>query len=90
MLRIGNGYLKSGKYSPFIASFMGHWITLWGYNDKEKAFYVYDSYVPARRHNKTIPIGNTKRTYEEVLRDWGKGFPHSRRYLYIVAGVNNQ
>lgn len=84
MLRIGNGYLKSGKYNPFIASFMGHWITLWGYNDKEKTFYVYDSYVPAGRHDKTVPIGNTKRTYQEILRDWGKGFPYPWRYRYIT------
>ena len=67
MLRIGNGYSKSGKYSSFVASFLGHWITLWGYNDDEKVFYVYDSYVSLKRHDKTIPIGNTKRTYAENL-----------------------
>ena len=61
MLRIGNGYSKSGKYSSFVASFVGHWITLLGYNDDEKVFYVYDSYVSLKRHDKTIPIGNTKR-----------------------------
>jgi len=86
MLRIGNGYSKSGKYSSFVASFMGHWITLWGYNDDEKVFYVYDSYVSLERHDKTIPIGNTKRTYAEILRDWGKGFPPIWHYGFIEVG----
>ena len=86
MLRIGNGYSKSGKYSSFVASFLGHWITLWGYNDDEKVFYVYDSYVSLKRHDKTIPIGNTKRTYAEILRDWGKGFPRMWKYSFIKAG----
>jgi len=86
MIRIGNGYSKNGKYSSFVASFMGHWITLWGYNDEEKVFYVYDSYISLKRHDKTIPIGNTKRTYAEIVRDWGKGFPLTRRYSFIKAG----
>lgn len=85
-LRIGNGYSKSGRYSPFVASFMGHWITLWGYNDEKQIFYVYDSYVSLERHDKTIPVGNTTRTYAEILRDWGKGFPFVWRYTFIVAG----
>ncbi len=84
ILRIGNGYFPNGKYSNITGSFFGHWITIWGYNDKEKAFYVYDSCVPLEKHDKTIPIGNTKRTYEEILRDWGKGFPYSQRYRYIT------
>lgn len=86
MIRIGNGYLKNGKYSSLAAYFIGHWITLWGYNDEEKVFYVYDSYVPLKRHDKTIPIGNTKRTYSEVLRDWGKGFPPAWRFSFIKVG----
>lgn len=86
MLRIGNGYSKSGKYNSFVASFMGHWITLWGYNDEEKVFYVYDSYVSLKRYDKTIPIGNIKRTYAEMIRDWGKGFPPIWRYSFIKVG----
>lgn len=86
MLRVGNGYSKSGKYSPFIASFMGHWITLWGYNDEEGVFYIYDSYVPLKKHDKTIPIGNIKRTYKEIIRDWGKGFPSVWHYAFIKIG----
>lgn len=32
-VRIGNGYLPNGKYSGLLASIIGHWITLWGYED---------------------------------------------------------
>lgn len=83
MIRIGNGYLRSGGYSKLIAHFMGHWITLWGYNDEEKVFYIYDSYVPVYRYDKTLPIGNVKRTFAEVLRDVSLGFPWQWRYNYI-------
>ena len=86
MLRIGNGYGKDGKYRPWVASFLGHWITLWGYDDEKGLFYVYDSYVAKNKHDKTVPIGNITRTYAEVLRDWGKGFPFAWRYLYIKVG----
>ena len=83
MLRIGNGYLPNGKHSKLIAAFIGHWITLWGYNDDEGVFYVYDPYLSIKRYDKTIPIGNVKRTFDEVLRDMGYGFPFARRYNYI-------
>jgi len=79
MLRIGNGYAKSGTYHSSVAYFVGHWISLWDYDDEKQIFYVYDSYVALARHDKTIPIGNTTRTYAEILRDWGKGFPFAWR-----------
>jgi hypothetical protein len=88
MVRIGNGYLKSGRYSKFVAIFGGHWVTLWGYNNLEKVFYVYDSYVPLGRHDKNIPVGNVKRTYQQILRDIGKGFPLRWRYHYIALDVS--
>ncbi len=85
MLRVGNGYLPNGKYSNLIASFIGHWITIWGYDNREQVFYIYDSCVSLNKHNKTIPVGNTKRTSEEVLRDWGKGFPWLWQYNFIAV-----
>src|SRR3989344_5451652 len=83
MIRIGNGFLKNGKYNSLVAYFVGHWITLWGYDDEKQIFYIYDSYVPLERHNKTIPVGNTTRTFSEILRDWGKGFPAIWRHSFI-------
>ncbi len=85
MIRIGNGYLKNGKYSSLFAHFIGHWITIWGYDDKEQVFYIYDSCVPLTKHDKTIPIGNTRRTFSEVLRDWGRGFPPAWQYRFIKS-----
>ena len=86
MLRIGNGFSKNGRYNSFIASFLGHWITLWGYDDEKQIFYVYDSYVALAKHDKTIPIGNITRTFTEILRDWGRGFPPFWRYCFIKIG----
>ena len=85
MIRIGNGYLPSGKYLTILGKVVGHWITLWGYDDEEKAFYVYDSAIPKKHYDKGIPIGNKKRTYSEISRDWeGALTPWLfKRYLYI-------
>ncbi len=70
MLLIGNGYTKNGKFNFLRAQIVSHWITLWGFDDKKKIFYVYDSAVPKKLYDKNIPIGNKKRTYLEILRDW--------------------
>lgn len=80
MIVIGNGYTREGKYHPWRAMVYGHWITLWGYNDKKKMFYVYDSYTSPQFYNKNIPIGNVERTYDQVLRDW-KGALNTRVLL---------
>ncbi len=77
MLRIGNGYVTN-KYNPIIGKLIMHWITLWGYDRRKKIFYVYDSGLPKKYWNKNLPIGNTLRTYKEILRDWNFG----RRQLW--------
>ena len=72
MIRIGNGYLGDG-YNPVIGRLTPHWITLWGYDDSKKIFYVYDSALAIKYWDKTLLTGNTTRTYQEILRDWNFG-----------------
>lgn len=93
MIRIGNGYFRSKKYNPFMGKIIGHWITLWGYDDKENVFYVYDSGLTKNLYE-DIPVGNTRRTYDEILRDWtfGRGqfwawYISPDNYVYIK--INN-
>lgn len=85
VLLIGNGYRQDGNYSSFKAKLVSHWITLWGYDDKERVFYVYDSAVPKDRYDRDIPTGNKKRKYDDVIRDWGARILSfgSWKYLYI-------
>ena len=73
MIRIGNGYFRSNTYNPILGKIVTHWITLWGYDDKEKVFYVYDSGLTKKLYDSSVPIGNTKRTYDEIIRDWNFG-----------------
>lgn len=82
MLHIGNGYAKDGSWNPIKWQLIAHWISAWGYSDREKVFYVYDSCVPPDRYD-DIPIGNVKRTYEQILRDWCGGFPWWWRNQYV-------
>lgn len=85
IVAIGNGYKKDGSYSWLKAKIVGHWISLWGYNDLKKIFYAYDSSVPKTLHDKTLSVGNVKRTYSEFIRDWyGSFYMWKRRYLYIT------
>lgn len=67
LLSIGNGYKQNGEYSSIRAKIIGHFITLWGYDDRKQVFYVYDSAVPKNSYDGDIPIGNKKRTYAEIL-----------------------
>ena len=87
ILMIGNGYSQNGNYSSLRAKLVLHWITLWGYDDSKGVFYVYDSAVPTNLYDKEIPIGNKKREYERVIRDWGAGFISFGfwKYLYITV-----
>lgn len=84
MMHIGNGYSKNGIWSKVRWRIVSHWITLWGFDDEKGVFYIYDSAVPLRYHDKSIPAGNIQRTYQQVLRDWGGGPRWSWRYGYIT------
>lgn len=96
MMRIGNGY-NTDKYEPLFGRLQGHWITLWGYDDSDRIFYVYDSGLPRQYWNVELPIGNTTRTYEEIIRDWNFGlwqfwtwpFLGIGRNQYIEIQINN-
>lgn len=70
MIVISNGYTREGEYLTWRAGVFSHWITLWGYDDKERMFYVYDSYTSPQFYSKNMQVGNVKRTYDEILRDW--------------------
>jgi len=96
MIRIGNGYTFSNRYSPFWGRIILHWITLWGYDDKKQEFYAYDSALPRKywEVNK-LPTGNTKRKFHEILRDWkfGKWNPlawSTWREDYVYIKVQNK
>lgn len=73
MIRMGNGYFRSTIYNSLLGKLVPHWVTLWGYSDKEKIFYIYDSGLTKNLYMNDIPIGNTIRTYEEIIRDWNFG-----------------
>jgi len=93
MIRIGNGY-ATDKYNPLLGRIIGHWITLWGYDGE--AFYVYDSGLRRKFWNPSLPIGNTIRTSEEILRDWKFGklqawyWPFSGRENYQYFSVSSR
>lgn len=70
-IAIANGYSwKRRSYSQLQAVHRKHFITVLGYDDDPSEFYVYDSVVPMEHHDSTVPIGNTRKSYEEMLRDW--------------------
>jgi len=40
ILRIGNGYMGNGRFNTLKALIFGHWISVWGFSDNKKVFYV--------------------------------------------------
>ncbi len=91
IMMVGNGYQRNGEYSRLKAAIVGHIITVWGYDDSERVCYLYDSAVPKDHYSKKIPIGNIKRTYKQVLRDWHGALPSRLlwrdSYRYIEVGL---
>ncbi len=91
ILMVRNGYQANGEYSRLKAALVGHIITVWGYDDREGVCFVYDSAVPKKLYAPNIPIGNIKRTYEQVLRDWYGALPSRLlwrgSFRYIEVGL---
>ncbi len=79
------GRYGESLYGKARRNWMGHWISIWGYDDEKKIFYVYDS--AKQDSSGTLPIGNAQRTFEELSRDWrGPSLlvPRHREYSYIA------
>ena len=85
MLRVGNGYTKRGRWYWLPWQLVGHWVTIWGYDDADGVFYIYDSWIPAI-NNQNLPVGNIKRKFDDVVRDWQGGFPFWWRRSYLAIG----
>ena len=45
ILSIGNAYLRRGRYTAWSRWLLGHYLTVYGYDNDEEVFYVYDSYL---------------------------------------------
>ena len=85
VISIGNGYSPPGKYSSLRRHLIAHWISIWGYDDNKKVFYIYDSYADPKSYDE-VPIGNVKRSYDQILRDWrGSIYTRVRSFLYITV-----
>jgi hypothetical protein len=92
LLAIGNGYLQRGEYTPLARYFIGHFITIYGYSDREKVFYIYDPYLKDPYPGE-IPVGNETRTYQELLRDWQGPFYYKligMDHVFIPAALNDK
>ena len=87
ILLIGNGYSPKGRYSALRMQCISHWISIWGYDDNNKVFYIYDSYRDKNYYDE-IPIGNIKRSYAQVLRDW-KGPLMLRKINFLYMPIGN-
>jgi len=85
ILAIGNGHLRRGVYYPWARLLLGHYITLYGYNDVQRRFAIYDSYLDGTPRE-PIPAGNETRGYDELLRDWRGPVYYAlvgRRHVYL-------
>lgn len=67
LLLIANAY-GSGE-NPSVPRSLLHWhyITLRGYDEKKQVFFIYDSNTKKRKFS-NLPIGNSRFTYQELIR----------------------
>ena len=84
ILLISNSYDHEGNYRQFIGKIVGHWISMWGFDDTKKVFFVYDSFRERNSFDK-VPIGNVQKPYDVLLRDWKGPFFLLSRYVYITV-----
>lgn len=91
VIAIGNGHLHRGQYRPAARLILGHYLTLYGFDDPTETFFVYDSYLDGQPDG-WLPAGNETRTYSEILRDWSGPIYYpvlGRRYVYIPTTPRN-
>jgi hypothetical protein len=69
LLAIGNGHIERGRYSSLARFFIGHFITIYGYDTARELFYIYDAWLEGVFEGE-IPIGNEVRTFAQFLQDW--------------------
>lgn len=82
---IGNGHIKRGRYNGLARLFIGHFITVLGYCEKNECFYIYDSYLKGN-YPEELPVGNEIRSFNVFLRDWAGPVYYNligMKYLYI-------
>ena len=59
VLLTGHGYkTKWDSFNPLKAFFGQHYISIWGYDNIKKGFYIYDSSIKQTKINRSLPIGN--------------------------------
>lgn len=88
ILAIGNGHLARGRYIAALRLVVGHYLTLYGFDDDSETFFVYDPYLQGPP-DEPLPAGNEQRSYAEILRDWRGPLYYpliGRRHAYIPVG----
>lgn len=92
LLAIGNGYLQRGVYTPIARFFIGHFITIYGYSDEERFFYIYDPYLKDAFPGE-IQVGNDTRSFSELIRDWRGPLYYKlvgMDHVYIPSGFDDK
>lgn len=87
ILSVGNGYLRRGRYTRWTSLLLGHYLTIYGYDDRQGFFFVYDSFLGG---DPTEPLagGNEVRDYQAMIRDWRGPLYYpliGRRYSYLAV-----
>lgn len=84
ILLISHAYSSKRNFSFRRAATKQHYISLWGYNDEKKVFYVYDSNVEKKnKDGKKLPAGNITISYDRLI--WYRRL--SMRWLHRNFGI---
>lgn len=85
ILSVGNGYLRRGRYSRWATFVLGHYLTIYGYDEGRDLFFVYDSFLDGDPPE-PLAAGNDTRGYLDLIRDWQGPLYYpiiGRRFAYL-------
>ena len=87
LLFISHAYTGKKKFIRTNAILFQHYITLWGYNDKEDHFYIYDSSAADELIKTDLPAWNSFMEYRDLMTYWRRAGLGIMNYTYISTNI---
>jgi hypothetical protein len=69
ILYVRSSYSRKGEEHKIRSYLVGHYISILGYDDNLKVFFIYDP-LRSKEYQEKLPIGNVSRSYKKILEDW--------------------
>lgn len=83
ILVIWHAYKWKKDFSLLKAIWVQHYMSIWGYDDDQEIFYIYDSWAPKRLIRKDLPIWNMTLKYKDLIKYRSFWWFIIKKFFYI-------